>query len=137
MAVDAEGERAEDTNNKNSAGILGRIWGAFRLLIDAQIASAKREASQDASRMLGGLALAALGASLFMTGLVLVQVALVFWVQARFALAWPVALLAVAGGNVLVAMVLFGAARMKLAPPVLVETRAMMKRVAGVITGDS
>lgn len=133
MADAANTARGED--EAQSTGLLGRAFRAVELLVSAQAASAKREAKEDASRVLGGLVLAIGAVAFFMTALAFAQVAAVFFVQSRFGLTWPAALLAVAGGNGFIAIVLYGIARAKLAPPVLVETRAMMKRAASVIAG--
>lgn len=118
-----------------SAGLLVRAYRAIELLISTQAASARREAKEDAARVLGGLAMAAAAVAFFVTALGLAQVAAVFLVQARFFLSWPAALFAVAGGDLAIALVLYGIARSKLAPPLLAETRAMVKRAASVITG--
>lgn len=119
----------------DTAGLAIRALRAIEWLICAQAATAKREAQQDAARLIAGIAFAVGAASLLAAAVVLAEVAAVFFVQARFALSWPVALLSVAGGDAAIAVLMYALARRRLSRPVLSETRAMVRRAAAVITG--
>lgn len=129
---------AEDVANAKSeeSGLGARVLRAGKVLVSAQLDAAQREARSDLSRIGAGLALFGAAIGLVAAAAILLHAAAVLFVQARFGLSWPAALLAVAGADALVAALLAAAARGKLAPPVMAETRAMVKRAAEAIRGN-
>ncbi len=112
-----------------------RGYRAFELLVSVHAKVARSEASRDLRRIVSGLVLAAVALSLAGFALILGHAAAVLVVQRR--LQWDLApsIGAVAGADVAVALVLLLVARARLSTPVLTETRAMVKKAAGVLRG--
>lgn len=117
------------------AGVTSRLLRAGEVLASAHAKRAKEEAARDAGRIGGALGLLAAAALLLVPACLLAHFALVVWLRDRFALALAPAAGAVAAGDVLCALLLALVARAKLAPPVLAETRATLKRAAEVWRG--
>ena len=126
---DEGGKAAGDT------GMLVRGYRAFELLISVHAKVARSEASRDLRRVVSGVALVLVAISLAGFALILAHAAAVLVVQRR--LQWDLApsIGAVAGADVAVALILLMMARSRLSTPVLAETRAMVKKAAGVLRG--
>lgn len=116
-------------------GLLVRGYRAFELLFSVHAKLARREATDDLRRVVSALVLAALGLGLVGFALILGHAAAVLAVERRFHWGYPGSIGAVAGADVLLALVLFLVARARLAAPVLPETRAMVKKAAAVLRG--
>ncbi len=131
------GEAGGDRGAKSAGdtGMLTRGYRAFELLVSVHAKVARNEASRDLRRIVSGLVLAAVALSLAGFALILGHAAAVLVVQRR--LQWDLApsIGAVAGADVAVALVLLLVARARLSTPVLTETRAMVKKAAGVLRG--
>jgi hypothetical protein len=117
------------------AGTSSRLLRAAEVLVSAHASRAKDEAARDASRIGTGAVLIVIALGFVFPALFLLNVAVVFLVEARFAWGFPASATAVAAGDLIVALVVLQLARAKLAAPVLVETRATLKRVASVVRG--
>lgn len=117
-------------------GTLGRLVSALELIASAHASRAREEAGKDASRVLGGVVLLLLAIFFCVPVVLLVDAALVLYLVERGTFSLPAALGAVAAGNALVVLALGLRARSQLEAPVLVETRATLKRAAIVIRGS-
>ncbi len=117
------------------AGASGRLLRAAEVLVSAHASRAKDEASRDVSRIGTGALLIVIALAFVFPALLLVNVAAVFLVEARFGWGWPASATVVAAGDLVIALLALQVARAKLAAPVLVETRATLKRVASVVRG--
>jgi hypothetical protein len=115
--------------------MLVRGYRAFELLFSVHAKMAKSEASRDLRRVVSGIVLMAVAISLVGFALILGHAAAVLVVQRRFQLDMASSIGAVAGADIVVALVLLLMARARLATPVLTETRAMVKKAAGVLRG--
>lgn len=129
-------DTASEDAATTSTGTLTRLVRAVELLLSAHASRAREEASKDLSRMLSGALL--LLAALFFLALVvpLADVAASLLVHDRYGWSLPASLGWVASANVLVALLLAFVARGRLSTPVLVETRATLKRAAIVLRGS-
>lgn len=116
-------------------GMLVRGYRAFELLFSVHARVAKNEASRDLRRVMSGIVLVAVAISLVGFALILGHAAAVLVVQRRFQWDMASSIGAVAGADIVVALVLLLMARARLATPVLAETRAMVKKAAGVLRG--
>lgn len=135
MSDAAAGARDAAAGESADTGLLVRAYRAFELLFSVHARLARREASDDLRRILSGVALAAVALALAAFALVLGHAAAVVAVERRFQWGYPASFGAVAGADVLAAVLLLLIARARLAPPVLAETRAMVKKAASVLRG--
>jgi len=126
---------AEGAENALS-GLGTRALRAGRVLVSTQLAAAEREARADAQRIGGGVVVLCVAAVFALAAALSLHAAAVAYVQARFGMSLSLSLLAVAGADALVALALALIGRAKLAAPVMVETRAMVKRTADALRGD-
>lgn len=128
MKANTEGERVDD-------GAFSRAIAAVELIASAHASRAKDEAGRDLSRIGSGAVLLAVGALFAVFTLFLADAIAVVLLYERARLPLYAALLAVAGSNLAIglACLLIGRARLK--APVLVETRATLKRAALVVRG--
>jgi hypothetical protein len=117
-------------------GLSVRVMRAVRVLVAAQLEAAQREARTDLQRLGAGLALIGVAIAFVFLAAIVLQAAAVAFVQARFGTTVLTALVVVAGADLLIAAVLALVARAKLAPPLMVETRAMVKRATDAIRGS-
>jgi hypothetical protein len=125
----------EETQKQVDEGTLSRAFAAVELLASAHASRAKDEAGRDLSRIGSGALLLVVGALFLMFTLLLADVLAVLLLVERARLAAYMAVLAVAGVNLTLglASLLIGRARLK--KPVMVETRATLKRAAIVMRG--
>lgn len=133
MTEAAATERREES--RGDTGLLMRGYRAVELILTLHAKAAKREAEGDLRRVLGGAVLVAVALLLVMFALTLGHAAAVIAIERRFQWGYPASIGAVAGADVLLAWILFATARARLRPPVLSETRAMMKKAASVLRG--
>ncbi len=124
-----------ETQKQVDEGTLSRAFAAVELLASAHASRAKDEAGRDLSRVGSGAVLLAVGALLLMFTLLLADVLLVLLLIERAQLAPYMAVLAVAGVNLALALVCLLLGRARLKKPVMVETRATLKRAAIVMRG--
>lgn len=116
-------------------GLLVRGYRAFELLFSVHAKLAQREATEDLRRIVLALVVAAVALALLGFALILGHAAAVLAVERRFQWGYPASIGAVAGADVLVALVLLLRTRAQLSAPVLPETRAMVKKAASVLRG--
>lgn len=128
-------EDVNETQRQVDEGTLSRAFAAVELLASAHASRAKDEAGRDLSRIGTGAVLLVIGALFLMFTLLLADVLAVLVLVERAHLATYMAVLAVAGANLVLGLscLLIGRARLK--APVLVETRATLKRAAIVMRG--
>ena len=124
-----------ETQKQVDEGTLSRAFAAVELLASAHASRAKDEAGRDLSRVGSGAVLLAVGALLLMFTLLLADVLLVLLLIERAQLAPYMAVLAVAGVNLALALVCLLLGRARLKKPVMVETRATLKRAAIMMRG--
>ena len=126
----------ERSDDQVTTSTLGRLVRAVELIASAHASRAREEAGKDLSRMASGGLLLLLGLLLFVPIVALLDVALSLLIADRAPMSLALSLACVAGGNALVALVLGLTARSRLSSPVLVETRATLKRAAIVLRGN-
>lgn len=126
---------ASARTDSQETGILVRGLRAFELLFSAHARVAKLEARADLARILSGLILAVSALGLLAVALLLGHAAAVLAVERRYQWGFPASIGAIAGADVVLALLLFVMARARLSTPVLAETRAMMKKAASVVRG--
>jgi hypothetical protein len=106
------------------------------LVASAHASRAKDEASRDLSRVAIGTVLFCLALVFALAAALLVDAAAAIELAERLEWPMPAALAAVAGANLAVGLALGLLARARLRSPVMVETRATLKRAAMVIRGS-
>lgn len=116
-------------------GLFVRGYRAFELLFSLHAKLARREAEDDLRRIVSGVVLAVLALGLVSFALVLGHAAAVLAVERRFQWGYPASIGAVAAADAFLALVLLLVARARLSAPFLPETRAMVKKAAGVLRG--
>ena len=125
----------DETQKQVDEGTLSRAFAAVELLASAHASRAKDEAGRDLSRIGSGAILLVAGALFSMFALLFADVLGVVLLVERAHLALPMAVLAVAGANLALGLVCLLVGRARLKQPVLVETRATLKRAAIVMRG--
>ncbi len=124
------------TEERASTGTLMRLVSAVELLASAHASRAREEAGKDLSRMLSGALLLLVAFFLLAPIVVLLDVAAALWAHEHYAWSLPASLGWVAATNAVLALLLVFVARGRLRSPVLVETRATLKRAALVLRGS-
>jgi len=128
-------EASPQSSEPAPSGTLVRVVSAVELLVSAHASRAKDEAARDLGRIAGALLLLGAAALFGALAVGILDVALALFLRARLGWPLPLALGAVAGGNVALALVLAWIARARLALPVLPETRATLRRAAVALRG--
>jgi len=128
-------EAASHAGGRRALDLSGRLFGAVELMVGAHAARARREASDDARRVIGGAALVAFAAALLVPVVLLFDVAVAVVLVEKFELDLAVALAVVALSNLVVGLGAFSRGRARLRAPVLKETRATLKQAALVLRG--
>ena len=105
---------------------------AVAAMLGLHVRYAQREAANDAGRVVGALMLVVAGAVLGLFGLLFAHLALMDHLTTLMPRSRAV--LVVAGGDFSLAMMLLLVARARLRKPVLVETRAMVRRTMATLT---
>jgi hypothetical protein len=123
-----------DTQTEQT-GVATRLLKAGEVLASAHAARAKEEASRDLSRILMAFALFGLAALLLMPACLLAHVGLVSWIHDRYGISIASASGGLAAMDVVLALLLALVARARLSSPVMVETRATLKRAVAVLRG--
>jgi len=131
-----EASESDESRDSVSAGTASRLVRAVELIASAHASRARDEAAKDLSRMASGGVLLVLALVLVVPIVVLFDVAAALALFERGALSLPLALATVAMINVLIAISMGLLARSRLSSPVLVETRATLKRAAIVLRGN-
>lgn len=127
-----ETEEPQYRSYSSGSGSAGRLFGIARGLLQIHVDIAKREAAADQARLARGLVLLTL--ALFLLLLVLfVGQALGAWLLHAAGLSWTWALAGVAGGDLILSLLLFVLGRRALRAPVLPETRALLRRTAAAL----
>lgn len=124
-----------DRDSSHDAGTVTRMARAIELVASAHAARAKEEAGKDLSRIISGIVLLGLALFFVVPVVILLDAAGALYLTGHWQLTLPASLLTVAGVNVAIACVVALVARSRLAPPVMVETRATLKRAAIVLRG--
>ena len=117
----------------------GLIYGLVRAagsLVGVHLQHAQQEASNDAGRMIGGAVLLAAGAVFVVLAVLLGHAAAVYALRQHTVLDWLRAMLAVAGADLLIALVLLLRGRGRLHRPILKETRQLVRRTVQSITNS-
>ena len=126
---------SDEPSEARSDGPLMRGVRAVEVLASAHASRAKEEARRDLGRIGVGVALFALAALLAIPAVLFLHVALVVTLHERSALPWATASAAVAGGDVVLGALAILIGRARLRTPVMVETRATIKRAVAVLKG--
>ena len=105
---------------------------AFAAMLGLHMRYAQREAAHDAERLVGALLLVVVGAVLGLFGLLFGHLALMDYLTTLMPRSQAV--LVVAGGDLLLAVMMLLVARARLRKPVLVETRAMVRRTMATLS---
>jgi hypothetical protein len=118
-------------SSEEQSGVVMTLLRVFAAMLGLHIRHAQKEVGRDVERVIGAIVLLAVGGVLGMLALVLGHLALIHYLT-------PIigrlrAVLAVAGGDLFVALVLFLTARRRLKKPMLVETRAMVRRTVATL----
>lgn len=130
----AEGEPSGDASTAESS-ILMRAVRALELLFSAHATIARLEARNDLARILSGLFLAGAALAMLAIAVVLGHVVAAIALEARLECGYPTSIGAIAGADLVIAAVFFLGARARLQAPVLVETRATMKKAVSTLRG--
>ena len=128
-------EYADERVDDRRSGTVGRLVGAVELVAVAHAKRAKEEVGRDLGRLVVGAVLLVGALALLLPIVVLLDIAVSLYLAQRAAMSLPAALAWVAAGNGVMACILGLLARSRLAHPVLVETRATLKRAAIVLRG--
>lgn len=121
--------RAYSSGSGSSAG---RLFGIARGLLQIHVDIAKREAAADQARLVRGVVFLTLALFLLLLVLLVGQ-ALGAWLLHAAGLSWTWALAGVAGGDLILSLLLFALGRRALRAPVLPETRALLRRTAAAL----
>ena len=126
---------ADTGEGPREPGFAGSGWlRALGTMLGVHVEYAQREVSSDLRRLFGAavlLVLAAIGTLLALGGL---HAALIIELHREFSWRWSEACAVVALGDLLITLVLLVMARMRLRSPVLVETRALVRRTVASLT---
>lgn len=133
MTAEAGERGAEELGG---SGTIARLVNALELIGSAHASRARDEAKRDASRLVSGLLLGLVAVLLVIPAVAVADVAAALALAARGVLSLPSALAAAAAIDALVVVALVLAARARFTSPVLVETRATLKRAALVLRGS-
>lgn len=115
-------------------GLATGLIRAAGSLLGVHLQHAQREASGDLGRVVTGVALLAVGALFLLLAVVVGHAAAVYALRTYTVLDWLRAALAVAGGDLLLALLLVLWGRGLLKRPLLKETRQLVKRTARALT---
>lgn len=124
----------ERPGKQGDRSLVARIWKALSVLFDVHLEIAQREAKNDLSRMLSGLVLLVMAAVLFAFAIGMLHFGAVIWVHEARALSWMHAVLAVAAGDAIVALLFFVVGRARMRKPILKETRGLVRKTVSALT---
>lgn len=110
-----------------------RLWRVASVLIDMHLDIATQEARQERSRIIVGVVLLLLGAVLLTMTTVLLQV-LAVWFAYDWGLSWPMAILAVAGGDLLIGLLLMVLGAWRLSGPYMIQTQTRLARTTALLS---
>lgn len=122
-----EPEDREDSSREPTSSLALRLLRVGGALFEVHVATARAEARRDQARILRGLILVLIGASLLGAVTLVVQVAGI-WLLTQRGLSLGQAALAVAGADVVLAVILLVLGGRALQKPLLPSTRALLKR---------
>lgn len=112
----------------STGGLLSGMMRAGSALAGVHIEHAQREASNDLGRLTAGLVLI-VASGLFAACALLVAHGAAVWALREYTiLGWLYSLLAVLGGDLLLALLLLLGGRAKLRRPILKDTRQLLRR---------
>lgn len=112
-----------------------RAYRTFKLLIELHLQLARKEAKEDAQRILGSLFLLIMALMLLGFFLLIAHAFAIVLLQKRLQWDWSLAMLAVGGFDLVSAMVLALVARSQLQKPVMTETKALLEKTVTVLRG--
>ncbi|MBW2529194.1 MAG: phage holin family protein [Deltaproteobacteria bacterium] len=118
----------------SAGGLASGLIRAAGSLVGVHLQHAQREASGDLGRVVTGVALIGAAAVFLVLAVVIGHVAAVYALQKLTVLDWLRSALAVAGGDLLIALVLLVRGRSLLRRPLLKETRQLVKRTVESLT---
>lgn len=124
-----------ESRDERELGLLSRMVRALELIASVHVSRARDEAGRDVSRLVKGVVLGVAALAMALPVLLLLEVAATLTVRQRFGLGEVASVLVVAGGNALLALALAFTAKRRLSAPLLVETRATLKRAIVVVRG--
>lgn len=110
-----------------------RLWRVASVLIDMHLDIATQEARQERSRIIVGIILLLIGAALLSMTTILLQV-LAVWFAYSQGLSWPMAILAVAGGDLLIGLLLMALGAWRLSGPYMIQTQARLARTTALLS---
>jgi hypothetical protein len=113
-------------SDEKETGIAAGLLRALGTMLGLHIQFAQREVANDLGRLLTGVVLLAIGGVLAVFGLLWAELALVDYLTTH--LGHLRAVLAVAGGDLLIGLMLLMRGRARLRKPILKETRALVRR---------
>lgn len=114
--------------------VLRRLLNVLRVLLEAHLAVARAEAERDFGRVILGVLLVGVSVTCLTTAWLLLHVVVILLVYDA-GYSWLTALGAVIGGDVVIAGLLGAVARNQLGKPMLVESRALMKKTVDAMVG--
>ena len=110
-----------------------RFYWAFELIFSAHLGAAKREAAGDFSRIFGGVVTVLIALIFLLFALAVAHLGAAFAIVHTLGRSYGFAISAVCGADLCIGLLLLLRARARLSAPLLVETRATLKKVAQVI----
>lgn len=133
-----ETEAAADDDSPSDPGrsTSSRFMRVASSLLQVHVQIAQREAAQDQARVVRGIVLLAVGGICLVTVLLLAQVVTLIALHELAGLRWLMAALAVAGGDLVVGLLLLLLGSRQLRTPVMPQTRALVRRTLTALTGS-
>lgn len=110
-----------------------RFWRVASVLIDMHLDIATQEARQERNRILIGTILLLIGTALLTMATILLQVFAV-WFAYDWGLSWPMAILAVAGADLLIGFLLMAIGARRLSGPYMIQTQARLSRTTALLS---
>lgn len=117
-----------DSDSSCDGGTFGGVLRALGTLLGVHIQYARREAATDIGRMIGGIVLIVMGVVIALFALALGHAALVIYLKNATRLNLWGAVLSVAGGDLLVSLLLVVVGRARLKRPLMLQTRTLVRK---------
>jgi hypothetical protein len=127
-------KREAPESRSSDRGLVARVLKALAVLFDVHLEIAQREAKSDLSRMVTGTVLLVFAIVMLGFAFAMLHVAAVIWVHDARALPWMHAVLAVAGGDAVLALFCYVVGRARMKKPILKETRGLVRKTVSALT---
>jgi hypothetical protein len=124
----------EEESKSNDRGLVARVLKALAVLFDVHLEIAQREAKSDLSRMITGIVMLVMAGVLFGFAFAMLHLGAVIWVHESRALSWMHSVLAVAGGDAVLALFCYVVGRARMKKPILKETRGLVRKTVSALT---